>query len=130
MHLWRYRYQELLGSRLKQLPMSWYIAKVIFKICAGSSTIAQFDEHLRLIQAENFDQAFIKARLIGICEEDQFVNENQRETKWEFVNVTEILPLQELCDGLEVYSQIHETSEAKSYVNLVHRKAAALQLEN
>ena len=110
--------------------MSWYIAKVIFKICAGSTTLAQFDEHLRLIQAENFDQAFIKARLIGICEEDQFVNENQRETKWEFVNVTEILPLQELCDGLEVYSQIHETSEAKSYINLVHRKAAALQLEN
>jgi hypothetical protein len=110
--------------------MNWYIAKVIFKICAGSTTVAQFDEHLRLIHAENFEHAFVKARLIGIGEEDQFVNENQRPVNWEFVNVTEILPLQELCDGLEVYSQIHETAEAKSYINLVHRKAAALQLAN
>ena len=111
--------------------MNWYLAKIVFKITSGSVAGAvQFDEHLRLIIAENFDSAFAKAKLIGIREEDQFFNDKLQPARWEFVNIAELTALEELCDGLEVYSQIHETTEAKSYINLVHRKAAALQLEN
>jgi hypothetical protein len=107
--------------------MNWYVAKIIFRIATSSGQeVAQFDEHLRLIQAESFEQAFIKARLIGITEEDVPSTHLDKSVQWEFVNISELIPLKELCDGLEVYSQIHETVEARSYVNLVHQKAAAL----
>ena len=111
--------------------MSWYLAKVIFKIEIGpEGKASQFDEHLRLIQANSFEEAFVKARLIGITEEDNFMNDHQQSVKWEFVNVTELIPLKELRDGVEVYSQIHETEEARSYIQAIHQKAATLQLNH
>lgn len=111
--------------------MNWYIAKVIFKI---NSTVAkrtsQFDEHLRLIEANSFEEALLKARVLGITEEDNFINDQQQPVKWEFVNVAELIPLRELKDGLEVYSQIQEREEANSYIHFVHQKAASLQLNH
>ena len=109
--------------------MNWFIAKVIFKISSGSpSQQMQFDEHLRLIQATSFEEALLKARVLGISEEDHFINDRQQLVKWEFVNVAELIPLQEIKDGLEVYSQICEREEAHEYVHVIHQKAAALQL--
>ncbi len=111
--------------------MNWYIAKVIFKIGNGeTSQKSQFDEHLRLIQAAGFEEALLKARILGITEEDNFINDRQQPIKWEFVNVAELIPLQELSDGLEVYSQIHEQEEAGAYVHFVHQKAASLQMNH
>ena len=96
--------------------MNWYIAKVIFKIANGETTQkSQFDEHLRLIQATSFEEALLKARVLGITEEDHFINDRLQSVKWEFVNVEELIPLQELADGLEVYSQIQEREEAGAY---------------
>ena len=107
--------------------MNWYVAKIIFRITTTSpQEVAQFEEHLHLIQATSFEKAFIKARLIGITEEDQFSSQKENAGQWEFVNISELNPLQELSDGLEVYSQVHETMEARSYINLIHQKAAAL----
>ena len=111
--------------------MNWYLAKVIFRIGIGpEENASQFDEHLRLIQADNFEEAFVKARMIGITEEDNFINNQEQLVKWEFVNVAELIPLKELSDGLEVYSQIHETEEARSYIHAVHQKAATLQMNH
>ncbi|CAN5206704.1 hypothetical protein BH09BAC3_BH09BAC3_03600 [soil metagenome] len=106
----------------------WYVAKIVFKIC--NDRRPQFDEHLRLIDATSFEEAFLKARIIGITEEDHFINDREQSVKWEFVNVAELLPLRELKDGLEVYSQIKETEEAGEYVHYVHQKAMSLQLEH
>ncbi len=106
--------------------MKWYVAKIVFKICTAGRP--QFDEHLRLISATGFEEAFLKARILGLTEEDHFINDNDQPVKWEFINVAELLPLHELTDGLEVYSQIKETEEAGQYVHYVHQKAASLQL--
>jgi hypothetical protein len=109
--------------------MNWYIAKVIFKIThEGASLTSQFDEHLRLIEANSFEEALLKARILGITEEDNFINDKRKSVKWEFVNVADLIPLHELKDGLEVYSQIQEHEEANSYIHYVHQKAASLQL--
>lgn len=109
--------------------MNWYIAKVIFKISAGPITnMSQFDEQLRLIEADSFEEAFLKARTLGITEEDHFMNDDLQSAKWEFVNVSEIIPLNELKDGLEVFSQIHETAEARTYMSHIHKKAASLRM--
>src|SRR5262245_43748713 len=88
--------------------MNWYIAKVIFKITITAECKSQFDEHLRLIQAGSFEEALLKARILGLTEEDNFISQS-RSVQWEFINVAELIPLRQLTDGLEVYSQIHET---------------------
>jgi hypothetical protein len=88
----------------------------------------QFDEQLRLIEAETQEEAFMKSRMIGLSEEDSFVNDRNKMVKWEFINVAELIPIKKLEDGVEVYSRIHEMEEAKSYVNFIHQKAMALRL--
>ena len=109
--------------------MNWYIAKVIFRIATATAPgKSQFDEHLRLIEAASFEEALLKARVLGLKEEDQFINDRNQPVKWEFVNVSELAPLHELKDGVEVYSQIQEREEDNSYIHYVHQKAALLQL--
>ena len=111
--------------------MNWHIAKIIFRISNGQGVQkSQFDEHIRLIEASNFEEAFLKARILGLQEEASFLNDHHQLVKWEFVNVAEIIPLRELRDGQELYSQIHETEEAVRYINHIHQKAAAMQLRH
>jgi hypothetical protein len=111
--------------------MKWYLAKVVFKITSGEGTKkSQFDEHLRLIEAGNFEEAFLKSRILGLSEEASFLNDHHHVVKWEFVNVAELLPLHELKDGQELYSQIHETEEANAYINYIHQKAVTMQLQH
>ena len=88
--------------------MNWYIAKIIFGISAERRDLNQFDEQFRLIQADNQEEAFLKARMIGLSEEDSFLNDNNKMVKWEFINVEELLPIRQLEDGVEVYSRIYE----------------------
>jgi hypothetical protein len=109
--------------------MNWYITKIVFNI-ASEKNANQFDEQLRLVAAETKDEAFLKARTIGLREEDIFYNDNLREIKWEFVNVAEIIPINKLEDGTELYSRIHETEEATSYIHFVHKKAIALRKDS
>jgi Domain of unknown function (DUF4288) len=111
--------------------MNWYIAKIIFRITSGNGADkAQFDEHLKLIQAISFEEAFLKARVLGLREEASFLNNRKQVVKWEFVNVSELLPLKELRDGQELYSEIQEREEPGSYIHCVHQKAAAMQLKH
>ena len=114
---------------LQALVMNWYITKIVFRITAeGNAAKSQFDEQLRLINAESSSEAFLKARKIGLNEEATFYNNNMKKIRWEFVNVSEVFPISGLTDGVEVYSRIHETEEASSYINVVHQKAIAIRL--
>jgi Domain of unknown function (DUF4288) len=113
------------------LLMNWYIAKIVFHISAENSTAkTQFDEQLRLITAESKEEAFLKARKIGLNEEDTFFNDKMKRVKWEFINVSDVIPLRNLEDGIELYSRIHETEEGKSYIHFIHRKAIAIRLNS
>lgn len=108
--------------------MNWYVAKIIFNISAENTDHRpQFDEQLRLVAAESAEGAFHKARSLGIHEEDSFFNDNMNRVKWEFINVSEIVPLKDIEDGMELYSHIHETDEASSYIHGVHQKAIFLR---
>ena len=113
---------------LQVLFMNWYIAKIVFNITADGVNKTQFDEQLRLINADSTEEALLRARTIGLSEEDSFYNDNKKKVKWEFVNVAELLPIKKLEDGIELYSRIHETDEANSYINFVHQKAISLRL--
>jgi hypothetical protein len=113
---------------LQALIMNWYIAKIVFGIQSETAQKQQFDEQLRLISADTQEEAFLKARMIGLNEEDSFLNDKKKTVKWEFINVPELIRVNNLEDGIEVYSQIHEMDEAHSYIDVVHQKAIALRL--
>lgn len=110
--------------------MNWYIAKIVFGINCEGAQKPQFDEHLRLVSARNFEEAFLKARIIGIQEEESFLNDRHQPVKWEFINVAELHAVGDLKDGSEIYSQIHEAEEAEDYIHQVHQRAVIMQTEH
>ena len=113
---------------LQAFLMNWYIAKIVFGIKTEAAQKQQFDEQLRLITAESQEEAFLKARTIGLNEEDLFFNDKNNAVKWEFINVSELIPMKNIEDGVEVYSKIHEMEEATDYIHVIHQKAIAIRL--
>jgi hypothetical protein len=115
---------------IQALLMNWYISKIVFRISsANTEHKPQFDEQLRLIAATSNEEAFLKARKLGLSEEDAYLNDQNNTVKWEFINVSEVVPLTKIEDGMELYSNIHETEEAKSYIHCVHQKAIFIRNE-
>jgi hypothetical protein len=96
--------------------MNWYLAKIVFKISNEQEQYAQFDEQLRLLNAEDEFQAYIKANQIGITEEVSFLNEGGHLINWLFVAVPEMRHLGELRDGMELFSRTEETEAEEQYL--------------
>lgn len=108
--------------------MYWYIAKVVFNIVSGDGNhTPQFDEQYRLIEATSREQAFDKATAIGRNEEELMMNVDNELVRWDFVNVSELYPIHELQDGMELFSSIQEEDNRKAYIETVHMKAAYVQ---
>ncbi|MEQ8364826.1 MAG: DUF4288 domain-containing protein [Cyclobacteriaceae bacterium] len=108
--------------------MNWYIAKVAFNIVSGSGDhTPQFDEQYRLIKAESMEEAYQKAEDIGLVEEEIMLNEKHEIVKWSFVGISELYPVNELRDGMELFSSVHEIDDRASYIELIKMKAAYVQ---
>lgn len=108
--------------------MNWYIAKIVFNIVSGSGDhTPQFDEQYRLIKAETRQVAFEKATRIGRSEEEIMLNMDRELVRWDFINVSELYPVNELQDGMELFSSIAEEEDRKSYIETVHLKASYVQ---
>jgi hypothetical protein len=122
-----YKYSNGKHTTKIQLP-KWFIAKIVFNIVTGTNkTKSQFEEQLRLVEAESREEAFLKARAIGIGEEEVFLNEEGRLIKWEFVDIADLLPVESLNSGVEIYSQIHETEESEQYIHSIHQRGMDLR---
>lgn len=107
--------------------MKWYLAKLVYQIiCGDGKHTAQFDEQLRLINAEDDLHAFYKARLFGESEQDNFFNTAEKPVHWKFIDVSEIHALNALNDGVEIYSRISEDDNGDNYIKLVRLRAAHL----
>ncbi len=107
--------------------MNWYLTKIVFQIiCGNGNHIAQFDEQLRLISANDHTEAFYKAKQLGEREEDTFYNQNRQLVQWKFINVSTIYKLQELVDGAELYSRIEECDHADVHIQTIHKRAEQL----
>lgn len=107
--------------------MNWYLAKIVYRvICGNGDHTAQFDEQLRLVLAENKEQAFIKAQQTGRKEEEQFYNNKEELVCWQFINVCELYKMGEMIDGAELYSRIEERGDGEAYIKLVNKKAAGI----
>lgn len=108
--------------------MSWFLSKIVYQIiCGEGEHTPQFDEQLRLIEADDEATAFTKARTIGELEQELFFNQQQKMVQWKFINVCELYKLSALIDGAELYSRVQETDNAALYTELVHKKAAHIR---
>ncbi len=108
--------------------MNWYLAKIVFRIvCGDGNHAAQFDEQLRLISADDKEEAFLKAQLLGNRGEEMFFNNNHKMVHWQFVNVSDLYKLSELIDGAELYSRIEEKENGDNYVQVINEKAVRIE---
>lgn len=113
---------------LKIICMRWYVAKIVYQIiCGKGEHMPQFDEQLRLISAQSKQEAAQKAREIGQQEQYAFKNQRQELVEWKFINVPELHTLDQLSDGMELYSRIEEPADANAYVAWLQMKSAQLQ---
>jgi hypothetical protein len=111
--------------------MNWYVAKLVFRVISGDGNHnAQFDEQLRLINADSEYTAFEKASHIGRANQDSFLNNNKQTVQWQFIDVAELNQLGELKDGAELYYNIHEAPDADLYIAWAHHKSALLGMKN
>ncbi|MDP1725678.1 MAG: DUF4288 domain-containing protein [Bacteroidota bacterium] len=108
--------------------MSYYLAKVVFKIVNEEPNAQiQFDEQLRLIDARNEQEAFFKARMLGVKNEEEICSENSRKIFWKFIDIPFVKALNEFVDGMEIYSCIKETETNEGYENYVKLRAQQIQ---
>ena len=108
--------------------MNWYLSKMIFRIiCGDGDHTPQFDEQLRLVSAGSKEEAFHKAQLLGMKEEEIFFNQRQQLVQWQFISVSELYRLTELIDGAELYSRIEEKENAEAYLHVIYKKAEQIR---
>ena len=111
--------------------MNWYLTKIVYQIiCGEGNHTPQFDEQLRLIAADDEQQAFQKAQRIGLMEEESFLNQKKHLVRWKFIDVCELYKLSELIDGAEIYSRIQETDDASRFISMVRSKADYIMGDN
>ena len=107
--------------------MSWFIAKIVFNIVTGDTT-SKFEEQLRLVVADSCEEAFLKAKAIGINEEKLLVQTETEFVKWEFVDISELYPLPSLGSGSEIYSQTYEPEGTHDYIRQVHQRGMTIRM--
>lgn len=92
----------------------WYSVRLLFEAEVegeGSDDIL-CEESIRLLEADNEDDAEQKAADVGVRAEHEYVNEHGRAVRWRFRRV---LDIQDLCEsrithGMEVYSRMFRSS--------------------
>jgi len=111
--------------------MKRYLAKLVFNINIDNGNHAsQFDEQIRIVESNNLESAFQKARTIGKKEEEVFLNKENKSVKWNFIDVLDLYPLEELKDGDQVYSTTHENEDSKSFINYIKSKSMLIQAKS
>ena len=86
----------------------------------------QFEEQLRLIKADELSWAVEKAVILGRMDSTTFLNDRNQKVEWKFVEIVEVLPLQGIVDGMELYTQTEEPENAATYLTIVKKKAKGL----
>lgn len=106
-----------------------YIAQLYFKIDIENQKMAQFDCQLRLVKAENEEEAYFIAKEIGLKEENHFINEHGKLVKWNFAGITQINELKTEESGSQLFSTTIETDLKDSFHQYILAKSKDLALE-
>jgi hypothetical protein len=107
--------------------MNWFLAKLIYEVrFEDSDKCAQFDEQLRLVLADSWGSAIVKAREIGLQVEKESCLLNVIRMRWTFLNVSGLIHINEAVDGVELYGKLHEANDPEAFRKEIHRKAGVL----
>lgn len=107
--------------------MSWYLVKIVFQIiCATGSHKPQFEEQLRLVLANDAEEAIAKTKCIALQEEEAFMNQSNQLVQWKFIAITDIYPLQTGVDGAALFSRISEEENAAWFIQSVKLRSQDL----
>jgi hypothetical protein len=113
----------------KTSTMNWYLTKLVYQIiCGDGNHTPQFDEQLRLISADGKQDAFLKAKEIGLAGEEFIQNTKQQSVQWKFINISELYKINGWIHGAELYSRVNEADDADSYIAFTNQKAADIEL--
>ena len=109
--------------------MNRYIAKLVFNINIGNGeNKTQFDEQTWLIKADSIETAFEKARLKGKEEEASWVNQNNKQVSWEFIDVSGLYILEDAEEEkAPIYSTTYENKDSDSFIHSVANKSMIIQ---
>jgi hypothetical protein len=104
--------------------MKWYLARLVYQVVSGEGNhTPQFDEQLRLIQADELNWAREKALVLGQIGAFTFQNTNKQNVTWKFINVTDIFEIDSIEDGAQLYSMTEEPADVNAYMELTNAKA-------
>ena len=111
--------------------MQTYIVKLLFNISIDNGNDrSQFDEQTRIIKSWSAEDAFHKARAIGYKEDETFVNTENKLVSWQFVDVTEVYPMEDYKDGDQIFSNSRQEKDHQSYITFIKQKAMEVQIKN
>ncbi len=107
--------------------LHWFLVKLVFQITVeGMNRTPQFEEQFRLIKADELEWAAEKATILGKMEEDIFLNDRNQKVSWKFVETVEVLPLDGIVDGMELYTQTEAPENVNAYIEIIKNKAKRL----
>jgi hypothetical protein len=95
-----------------------FLAKLVFRI-TSTNYCFHYDDQLRVILANNAHEALLKAKILGIKDEESFKLESRTSVSWKFLDVTQITALKDLKDGMELYAHTRENEPNNAYENYV-----------
>jgi hypothetical protein len=92
---------------MNHTTMQTFIAHLIFSISCEGVFTDQYEEQLRLVYAQNDEDAIRTAKKMATQEEEDFADRKGRKMSWKFIAVKDILrvPLEQ---GVLLHSSIKE----------------------
>lgn len=96
----------------------------------NGNNASQFDEQVRIIESHNLEDAFYKARAIGKREEETFLNADNQLVNWQFIDVADVYPLENVKDGDQVYSSTRKIKDTTSFISYIRQKSMEIQAKN
>jgi hypothetical protein len=104
--------------------MNWYLVKLVFQVLRGEGAhTRQFDEQVRLIQADEVNWAYEKATVIGWLEQRCFLTDRNQKVEWKFIDVAEVQQIPNPEDGVLLSSSTEEPENAEAHIKLIKEKA-------
>lgn len=106
--------------------MNWYLASLVFQIhISAHPTKQQFETQWRLVEAETEKAAYEKLQLMGLQEQDSFINDKNQIVQWEYLGTPNIQKLGNLNDGIKLLSNITAPEEGLHYRMFIIDKSNA-----
>ena len=98
--------------------------RLVYQVVSGEGNhVPQFDEQLRLIQADELNWAREKALVLGQIGAFKFQNTRSQNVTWKFIDVTDVFEIAAIEDGAQLYSMTEEPADVDAYMELTKARA-------